>query len=120
VRQETYSGFAETGALEGHGVVGIREREVLVLAVLGVKTMRLGEGDHIGGVQSVLGVVQREGGDAGLVGMGSHVSLGNLAGHPHGAQLVLTLADDLHDPAIKNTKRIANMRNNLKCIQRQC
>lgn len=94
----TYSGFAHARALEGDGVVGIREGEVLVRRGLGVKAVLFGEGDHIGRVKAVFGVVQWKLRDTGLVGVASHISLGNLASHPHSTQLVLSLANKLHDP----------------------
>ena len=57
-------------------------------------------------IEAVLGIVLREGGDAGLVGVGRDVAVGNAAGHPDDAfagvaalAVVLeTLADQLHDP----------------------
>ena len=101
-----HAGFAGAHAAEVERRVGVREAEIGVRAV--VVTHFTGERDHVRGVEAVLGIVLREGGDAGLVGVGRDVAVGNAAGHPDDAfagvaalAVVLeTLADQLHDPRL--------------------
>ena len=100
------AGVAAAHSPEVGRAVGVGEAELLVLAV---EVAHLaGEGYHVGGIEAVLGVVEREGRDAGLVGVCRDAAVGNAAGHPDDAfagvaalAVVLeTLADQLHDPRL--------------------
>ena len=67
--------------------VGIAEAELLVRAV--EIALFTGEGDHVGSVEAVLGIVERESRDARLVGVCRNVSVGNAASYPDDALRVL-------------------------------
>ena len=85
--------------------VSCAEVEVLVLAVEVAFLSR--EGDHVRGVEAVLRVVQREGLDAGLVGVRADVTVRNPHGHPHESLAdvlsvlhLAALSDEVHYPGL--------------------
>ena len=85
--------------------VGIAEGELLVRSF--VVPHLAGKGDHIGCIEAVLRVVQRELRDAGMIGMRRDVAVGNAAGHPYDALVhvlaiddAAALADHLEDPRL--------------------
>ena len=87
------------------GAVGGAEVEVLILAVEVAFLPR--EGNHVRGVEAVLRVVQREGLDACLVGVGADVAVRNPSGHPDESFAdvlsvlhLATFADEIHYPCL--------------------
>ena len=101
-----HAGFAGAHGAEVERRIGVAEAEIGVRAV--VVTHLTGERDHVRGVEAVLGIVLREGGDAGLVGVGRDIAVGNAARHPDDAFAgvpalfveLAALADQLHDPRL--------------------
>ena len=101
-----HAGFAGAHGPEIEGCIGVAEAEIGVRTV--VISHLAGERNHVGRVEAVFGIVLRKGGDAGLVGVGRDIAVGNAAGHPYDAlpgvaalAVVLeTLADQLHDPRL--------------------
>ena len=111
-----HAGLAASQRAEIGRGVGFAETEILVRAV--VVTHLAGERRHVGRIEAVVGIVEREGRDARLIGMARHITVGNAARHPHDslagvAALAVrfeTLADHLHDPRlvrIGDRKRLA-------------
>ena len=127
VEHSPHAQVAEAGAIEGDGVVDIGERELLIGAV--IKLHVLGKLDDVVGIDAVdLGVFQelvdvlegdaslafsgsqREGGNAGLVGVTADIAVGDATGHPHGAFVSLALANHLEDPhlfGVADAERLA-------------
>ena len=71
------------------------------------ETFLAGEGDDVLRIDAVVGVVQREGADPGLVRMGGNGPVRDADGHPHDALVhihavldVRPLADEFHDPGL--------------------
>ena len=101
-----HAGVAAAHGPEIGRAVGVGEAERLVLT-LEVAHLA-GELHDVGGVEAVLGIVHREGGDPGLVGVGRDVAVGDAAGHPDDALagvsslsvVLVPLADELHDPCL--------------------
>ena len=101
-----HAGFAGAHGAEVERRIGVAEAEIGVRAV--VVTHLTGERDHVRGVEAVLGIVLREGGDTGLVGVGRDIAVGNAACHPDDAFAgvpalfveLAALADQLHDPRL--------------------
>ncbi|MBQ5434966.1 MAG: PD40 domain-containing protein, partial [Bacteroidales bacterium] len=91
------AGFAAAeGVVAGRGV-GVAEAEVLILA--GEEAHLPGEADHVGRIDAVVGIVEREMVDAAAVGVGRDFSVGDADGHPDRAFL-FAFADDFHDPGL--------------------
>ena len=83
--------------------VGCAEVEILIGAF--VEAHLPCEGDDIRGIEAVLRIVEREGGDPGLVGVGADVAVRNPPGNPdHALAEILsvpevhTLSDKVHNP----------------------
>ena len=89
-------GVAGPRTAEVQGIVRVAEGEFSVLA--GEVPHLAGEGDDIRRIEAVLGVIQREARDPGLVGVGADVAVGDAARHPDDALLFLALADEIHHP----------------------
>ena len=102
--ERPHAGIASAHRAEIGRSVGIAEAELLVRAV--EIALFTGEGDHVGSVEAVLGIVERESRDARLVGVCRNVSVGNAASYPDDALAgvvtlgieLAALADQLHDP----------------------
>ena len=86
--------------------IGIAKTEIRIRAL--VKPRFACEGDYVRSVEAVLGIIERKGGDARLVGMARNISVGNTACHPDDAfadvvalpvQLA-SFADEFHDPRL--------------------
>ena len=91
------TGVAGAGSAEVKRVVGVAETEIRILAL--VPAQLAGETDHVRGEEAVLGVVLREARDAGLVGVGADVAVGDAAGHPDDAFIVRAFAHEVHHPS---------------------
>ena len=93
------TGFAAACAAEIEGIVDVAEAEIFVGA--GVPALLPGEADYVGGVEAVVGVIEGEAGDTGLVGVGADVAVGDAAGHPDNALVAAgALAHEVHDPGL--------------------
>ena len=97
--------FAGPHGAEIERRIGIGEAEIFIRPV--EITLFPGKGDHVGGIEAILRIVQRELGDAGLIGMSRHISVGNAAGDPDDSfadvlslPYFASLADQLHDPGL--------------------
>ena len=107
---EDVEGAPGTGVTAADGaevdrIVGFLEAELAVQAL--EIAFPAGEGNHVGGVQAVVGVVQGELADTGLVGMGADGAVRDADSHPHDSLLgihavfdVHALADEFHDPGL--------------------
>ena len=111
-----HAGFAGTQCREIGRRISVAETELRIRSL--VVPHLAGERDHVGRIEAVVGIVEREGRDARLIGMARHITVGNAARHPHDslagvATLAVrfeTLADHLHDPRlvrIGDRKRLA-------------
>ena len=99
------AGVAAADRAEIGRAIGLLEAEFLVGTV--EITLAAGEGDDILRIQAVVGIVQGEGADAGLVGVGADGPVRHAEGHPHDALVdidavphVHPLADEFHDPGL--------------------
>ena len=88
------AGLAGAGAAEINRIVGIPEAEILILPVKIPHPP--GERDHVLCIETVVGIVQREAGDAGLVGMGADGPVGNPDGHPDNPLAGIDAVADRH------------------------
>ena len=89
-------GVACPRTAEIQGIVCVAEGELGILA--GEVPHLAGEGDDVRRIEAVLGVIQRETRDPGLVGVGADVAVGDAARHPDDTLLLLALADEIHHP----------------------
>ncbi len=79
-------------------IVGVGEAEVRIRAI--EPPPRAGEVDHVGRVEAVLRILQREAPDARLVGVAGDVAVRHAHRHPHRALAARPLADHLQDPRL--------------------
>ena len=99
------TGIAATDRAKIHGAVGFFEAELTVQTV--EIALAAGEGNDVGSIETVVGVIEGELADACLIGVGADGTVGDAHGHPHDALLgihpvldVHALADEFHDPGL--------------------
>ena len=117
--------FAEAGAAKVNGSIGVGEAKVFVFSFK--KTVFAGKADDVRRVDGLyvfifhkkikivsgnggFSIGPREGGNACVVGMSAHISVGNHACYPHGAFMSVAFSDKFQNPhfvGIGNRKRFA-------------
>ena len=92
------TGVAAAGPSEIEGIVGVAEAEILVLSA--EIALFACEGNHIGGIQRVLRIVQGETCYAALVGVCADISVRHAARYPYYAFIIRAFAHKVHHPGL--------------------